>query len=154
MRRSALLGLAGVLAVLVSSRVGLAAGNEPYASGRIIVAFRDGTHPLRDPLVLSPAEAQTVRDDASRHQTSSNVPAYTNDDATNHALALAGAYRLERLYKTALPSASPAPSGINLSNAYVVYIGGVPVREAVATLRKLSTVAYASADWRVDTMNQ
>jgi hypothetical protein len=140
----------------------LAAGPKtPYADGRVIVVFRQGVSAAQDVQQFDKATMLQLRTSLAQHQLAA-VPQYTNDATTNRALATIGADRTERMFqqfnRSTLSSMHMSVQNaagmetLDFSNAYRLHITGASVHSAVQTLLKLRSVAYASPDWHVATM--
>jgi len=71
-----------------------------------------------------------------------DVPRYTSDARTNRAMLEAGVTRSERLFGKA-PQMRPT---------YRLRVIGESVQQALARIRALPTVMYASRDWYVSPM--
>ncbi|HZY98966.1 MAG TPA: hypothetical protein VFE36_05295 [Candidatus Baltobacteraceae bacterium] len=108
----------------------------PYAPGRVVVVLRGGA---------------IVADGRS------------TDSQLNALMSKLGASRMERLFQkipqSALESMRAAAQSkvrqplLDIGNAYVAQVTKLPVPEAIARLRRLPQVAYASPDWSVGTFN-
>jgi hypothetical protein len=136
---------------------------QPFEQGRVIIVFRDGTGPASDVTAIPKATLIAIRQSLKNRTLSvSQIPQYTNDMATNRLLAQIGTDRVERLFRkvstsllSSMRSTAQAKLGhplLNIAGAYRVHITAASVRGAVAQLLKLPSVAYASADWHVHTM--
>jgi hypothetical protein len=138
----------------------LAAGpKKPFVDGRVIVVFQQGVSPAQDVQQLDKPTMVQMRTRLSRHQLTA-APQYTNDSTTNNVLATLGTDRTERMFRqfsrsslSALRMGMSSTNSLDFSNAYRLHITGSSVRSAVQALSKLPSVAYASPDWTVDTMN-
>lgn len=135
----------------------------PFAPGRVIVAFRDGTSISSDHLTVSPAIVQAMSSARSKQELYSNAPSYTNDTAVNHALADAGIMQSNRLFsgmqRATLSSMHAQAQArvnrplLNIGNVFSLSISKGSVESAVAALRAIPSVAYASPDWTVSPMH-
>lgn len=135
----------------------------PFAPQRLVVVYRPGVTATQDVMELQPKTAIALRKAVARHMlTSSQIPQYTNDGTTNRALAELGVNREERLFRKISRSTLSAMAGrvhlangragLDISNAYRVYVSTSSVRDAAHKLSKLASVAYASPDFLVGTM--
>jgi hypothetical protein len=136
---------------------------QPFAPGRVLVVFRDGIGAQSDVANIPRATLLSIRSSLKTHTLSpALIPQYTNDSAANRVLAEIGADRVERLFRSVAPSRLSAMRAtaqaklghplLNIASAYRIHITGASVRDSVTRLSKLPSVAYASADWHVSTM--
>jgi hypothetical protein len=135
----------------------------PFEPGRVLVVFRDGIAASADALAIPASTLLEIRRGA-RNKTlaPSQIPRYTTDAATNRVLAEVGTDRVERLFRKVSASAlesmrasAQAKLGrplLNIAAAYRLHVTNASVRNTVARLAKLPSVAYASADWHVTGM--
>ena len=122
-----------------------AAGAQPhgYAPGVVIVAYRDGVNVAASPFVVERSRLFDLRARDARGQLAErDVPRYTSDARTNRAMLGAGVTRSERLFGK-VPQIRPA---------YRLHVIGESVQQALAQIRALPTVMYASPDWYVSPM--
>lgn len=134
----------------------------PFAGSRVIVVFRDGVGASTDVITVDKPTLLAMRKAKGRLSTV-QTPQYTNDSAVNHVLAGIGTDRGERLFRkfdrstlSSMRSSAQSQIGrplLNIAGAYVYHVTGASVRDAVAALTKLPSVAYASPDWHVSPMN-
>ncbi len=134
----------------------------PYVDGRVIIVFRDGVAPQNDSITIPTATLHAMRVARTPLGSSAAIPPYTNDLSTNALFAKLGVDKSDRLFqqfnRSALSSmrstVQPAfgSSSLNIANAYRLHVTASSVRLAVAALLRLPSVAYASPDWLVQTM--
>jgi hypothetical protein len=136
-----------------------------FALGEVVVVFRAGVSVAKDTFILSPLELLALRKGTSQNARSmASVPRYTNDAATDQSLAMLGVDRSERLFQnfsrstlsgmyTGAEAALRQPGLLDFSNAYRLHITNATVRQAIARLRKLPSVVYASPNWIVSPTN-
>jgi hypothetical protein len=137
---------------------------QPFVEGRVLVVFRDGTGAAADVTNISKPALLAMRQGVKNRPLSPwQIPQYTNDMAANRVLAQIGTDRVERLFRnigtgalSSMRSNAQAKLGhpvLNIAGVYRLHITGSSVRNAVAQLLKLPSVAYASADWHVTAMH-
>lgn len=116
---------------------------QTYRPGVVVVVYRNDVSVAADRFDVAPEQLRALQN-AARAGTlhDGDVPHYTNDLATNRVLLSLGVARSERLF-VATHTSNPM-----LQRAYLLSIAA-PVRQAVAQLRRLTTVVYASPDWYV-----
>ncbi|MBC5824246.1 MAG: S8 family serine peptidase [Candidatus Eremiobacteraeota bacterium] len=134
----------------------------PYVDGRVIVVFRDGVAASNDSITIPTATLQAMRVARTPLGASAAIPPYTNDLSTNTLFAKLGVDQSDRLFRQFNRSALSAmrstvqpafgSSSLNIANAYRLHVTSSSVRHAVAALLRLPSVAYASPDWLVQTM--
>lgn len=125
--------------------------SRPYAPQSFLVVFRDGVSAQSDHTSVS---AKTLA--------SAIKPSYTNDTGVNSTFARLGVSKMDRLFAhvdrsrlSAMSVTARQATGhplLNIANAYRVELTHGSVTDAIALMRKLSNVAYASPDWTVTTL--
>ena len=134
-------------------------GTRPFADGRVVVVFRDGVSPSSDNLSISSKTLHALARSKFGVTQPLVTPAYTNDVIVNQALARMGVSKADRLFgkfsKSTLSAARSTQSSgrlLNFANAYRLNVTLTSVTQAVTTLLKLPSIAYASPDWIVGPM--
>lgn len=136
--------------------------HQPYVQGRVVVVFRSGVS-APDSFTVGAKQLHSMRVAQARHQFFA-TPQYTNDAATNQTLAKVGTDSVERLFATLQRGALSAMRSraattfrnsrlLDIGNAYRLHVTDASARHALAMLKKLPSVAYASLDWAVTTMD-
>ena len=135
----------------------------PYQEGRVLVVFRDGIGASSDLTTVSKANLLAMRQAVkSKTLSAAQIPPYTNDASANRVMAQVGTDRVERLFRNipisalqSMRSNAQAKAGhslLNIAGVYRLHVTGASARNAAAQLLKLPSVAYASPDWRVGSM--
>ncbi|MDQ6825815.1 MAG: hypothetical protein M3Z14_01270 [Candidatus Eremiobacteraeota bacterium] len=140
------------IALLIAVALSTGAVHGPYAENYVLVVFRDGVSRTRDNLAITPAELRAFREAKTVADRIMATPHYTNDGATNTTLAELGVDRSERLFQRIKPMNQK--TGLNFSNAYGLHVTLASVPQAVAALRHLQSVVYASPNWDVSPMRR
>jgi hypothetical protein len=114
----------------------------PYAAHSVVVVYKTGIV-ASAPFSITPERLHALQTLAAHGELrDADLPQYTNEQRTNRALLAIGVERVERLFN--------APQ---LGPTYRLWIAGATVNDAVAKLRSLPTVAYASPNWYVSPMS-
>lgn len=135
---------------------------QPFSPNSLIVVFRSGITGV-DSLSIGAKQLKAARTAYSKKQVP-GVPQYTSDAATNALLAKSGTDSIQRLFSSTPRGTLSAmraraaqtfhnSSFLDIGNAYRLHVTNGAPRTILARLKKLSSVAYASLDWTVTTMD-
>jgi hypothetical protein len=139
LRRAAVICLGACITMLAAA----GAQSRGYAPGMLIVAYREGITVAASPFVVEHSRLLDLRARDARGQLAErDVPRYTSDVRTNRAMLEAGVARSERLFGK-VPQMRPT---------HRLHVIGESVQQALARIRALPTVLYASPDWYVSPM--
>lgn len=150
--RSAIPDRKGVLAELA-----VPAPEHPYIDGEVVAVLRPGTRLISGNVHLSHEQLAALLPVA---QAPAHVFDYSNDANLNRVLSQFATREGVHLFadvgnqiESMRERAQNAASLLPIENTYVFHITHGHVREAVAALRALPSVAYAGENLRVTTMN-
>jgi hypothetical protein len=133
----------------------------PYVDGEVVVVLRSGTR-LPDRLSLTTAQVRSLHLAPGAKRAATAEPyAYTADTALNHALNVAGVSSVKHLFDsigssrlTMIRERARNPQNIlPIENTYLLTIANATVPAAVERLRTVTSVLYASPNFRITPMD-
>lgn len=160
---------AGALGASIKAKVRFELSNpvhhHPYASHEVLVVYNGGVHGTRSVVNVPMAKVKAMRKIKSLTGSvaPSQAPKYTTSGKLNALLARLGVDRSTRLFRNipsgrlqAMAEQASTASGhpmLNIGNAYKLHVTNASVPKAVAALRRLGAVSYASPAYYVSTMH-